>query len=228
MLQPQPLSRQTLPTTLVNQWLAPNGQARVEVFPKGGVLDDAGIRRFAAAVRKVAPNASGGPVSIVEAGNTIVDAFREAGLLSLVVITMLLFIVLRRPRDVAYTVLPVLLTGLLTLGITVITREPINFANIIALPLLFGIGVAFQIYMVMAWRAGEAHFLTTSLTRAVLFSGLTTGMAFGALWVSSHPGTASMGRLLMISLLCTLATALLFGPALMGPPPRQKTPPPVL
>jgi hypothetical protein len=53
-------------------------------------------------------------------------------------------------------------------------------------------------------------------------------MAFGALWVSSHPGTASMGRLLMISLACTLATALLFGPALMGPPPKQTVEPPAL
>jgi predicted RND superfamily exporter protein len=56
----------------------------------------------------------------------------------------------------------------------------------------------------------------------VLFSGLTTGVAFGALIISSHPGTASMGRLLLMSLAFTLATALFFGPALMGPPPPPK------
>ena len=98
--------------------------------------------------------------------------------MSLVVITILLFAVLRRLEDVVYTVLPVMLTGLLTLGTCVIIGQPLNFANIIALPLLFGIGVAFHIYLVMAWRAGEEHFLTSSLTRAVLFSGLTTGIAF--------------------------------------------------
>jgi predicted RND superfamily exporter protein len=129
---------------------------------------------------------------------------------------------------VVYTVLPVMLTGLLTLGTCVLIGQPINFANIIALPLLFGIGVAFHIYLVIAWRSGEAHFLTSSLTRAVLFSGLTTGIAFGALWISAHPGTASMGKLLMISLTYTLATALFFGPALMGPPPRHKVEGPVL
>ena len=220
MLQAQPLSMATLPPDVVRQWMAPDGRSRVQVFPKGGAINDKEIRRFAAAVSKVAPNASGGPVSIVEAGNTIVDAFREAGLLSLVAITILLFLVLRRPRDVFYTVLPVLLTGLLSLGACVVLREPINFANIIALPLLFGIGVAFQIYQVMAWRAGRTSFLTSSLARAVLFSGLTTGMAFGALTISSHPGTASMGKLLLISLAFTLATVLFFGPALMGPPPR--------
>jgi hopanoid biosynthesis associated RND transporter like protein HpnN len=229
MLQAQPLTRETLPPELVRQWLAPSGQARVEAFPRGGALDDQGIKRFARAISSVAPNASGGPVSVVEAGHTIVDAFREAGLLSLVAIVALLFIVLRRLADVVYTVLPVMLTGLLTLGTCVLIGQPINFANIIALPLLFGIGVAFHIYLVIAWRSGEAHFLTSSLTRAVLFSGLTTGVAFGALWISAHPGTASMGKLLMISLTYTLATALFFGPALMGPPPKDatgKTPPP--
>jgi hopanoid biosynthesis associated RND transporter like protein HpnN len=227
MLQAQPLARDTLSPDIVSQWVAPTGQARIEVFPTGGLLDDAGLRRFAAAVRAVAPNSSGGPVSIVEAGRTIVQAFVEAGALSLVVITILLFAVLRRLEDVIYTVLPVMLTGLLTLGTCVIIGQPLNFANIIALPLLFGIGVAFHIYLVMAWRAGEEHFLTSSLTRAVLFSGLTTGMAFGALWISAHPGTASMGKLLMISLTFTLATALFFGPALMGPPPADRAAPPV-
>ena len=228
MLQAQPLSPATLPPSVVHQWVAPDGRSRVEVFPKAGVMSDKQIRQFAAAVSKVAPNASGGPVSIVEAGNTIVDAFRKAGVLSLIAITVLLFLVLRRWQDVLYTVLPVMLTGLLSLGACVLLREPINFANIIALPLLFGIGVAFQIYQVMAWRAGKTSFLTSSLARAVLFSGLTTGIAFGALLISSHPGTASMGKLLLISLAFTLATVLFFGPALMGTPPQagQRAPEP--
>jgi hopanoid biosynthesis associated RND transporter like protein HpnN len=225
MLSAQPLTLQTLPADLIRQWTTPDGRARVQVFPSGGLLDDAGLKHFAGVVREIAPQASGGPVSIVEAGRTIVDAFREAGLLSLVAITLLLFAVLRRFIDVVYTVLPVMLTGLLTLGTCVVIGQPINFANIIALPLLFGIGVAFHIYLVMAWRSGEAHFLTSSLTRAVLFSGLTTGIAFGALWISAHPGTASMGKLLLISLAYTLGTAMFFGPALMGEPPKDTAPP---
>jgi hopanoid biosynthesis associated RND transporter like protein HpnN len=228
MLQAQPLNMQTLPPDLIRQWTTPTGVARIEVFPKGGVLNDAQQKQFAKAISDIAPKASGGPVSIVEAGKTVVDAFRTAGILSLLAIVGLLFIVLRRVVDVVYTVLPVILTGLLTLGTCVAFNLPINFANIIALPLLFGIGVAFHIYLVIAWRSGEAHFLTSSLTRAVLFSGLTTGIAFGALWISAHPGTASMGRLLMISLAYTLGTALFFGPALMGPPPKEKAKEPVL
>lgn len=100
--------------------------------------------------------------------------------------------------------------------------QPINFANIIAFPLLFGVGVAFHIYFVMAWRGGATDLLQSSLARAVLFSALATGSAFGSLWLSHHPGTASMGKILMISLAWTLVCALIFEPALLGPPRPKK------
>jgi len=95
---------------------------------------------------------------------------------------------------------------------------PLNFANIIALPVLLGIGVAFKIYYIMAWRSGQTGLLQSSLTRAVIFSAMTTATAFGSLWLSSHPGMSSMGKLLALSLVCTLAAAVLFQPVLMGRP----------
>ena len=112
----------------------------------------------------------------------------------------------------------VMLAGIVTLEICVLIDMPLNFANIIALPLLLGLGVAFKIYFVMAWRAGVMNLLQSSLTRAIVFSALTSATAFGSLWLSSHPGTSSMGKLLALSLVCTLAAAVLFQPALMGPP----------
>ena len=215
-LQAQAVTRESLPEDIRSDWVAADGRARIQVFPKGDSNDNANLRRFSKAVRAVAADAAGTPISIQEAGNTIVTAFLQAGLWSFLAIIALLWAVLRRPKDVLLTMVPVVLTGLLTLGTCVVIFQPINFANIIALPLLFGIGVAFNIYFVMAWRAGATNLLQSSLTRAVLFSGLTTGMAFGALILSSHPGTASMGKLLIISLFWTLVTALLFEPALLG------------
>jgi hypothetical protein len=70
----------------------------------------------------------------------------------------------------------------------------------------------------MAWRAGQTNLLQSSLTRAVIFSAMTTATAFGSLWLSSHPGTSSMGKLLVLTLACTLVAAVLFQPLLMGPP----------
>src|SRR5207249_7319383 len=126
--------------------------------------------------------------------------------------TLLLAVTLRRVTDVLLTLAPLALSALATLGISAAIGLQLNFENIIALPLLFGIGVAFNIYFVMASRAGKGELLQSSLARAVIFSALTTGTAFGSLWLSHHPGTASMGALLSLSLACTLASALLFLP----------------
>jgi hopanoid biosynthesis associated RND transporter like protein HpnN len=216
-LQAEPVTLETLPQELVHDWVAADGRARIEVFPAGDSNDNETLRRFVAAVRQIAPDATGAPVSIQESSRTIVQAFLQAGLWAFVSITVLLAAVLRRAADVLVTLAPLLLAGLLTLGLCVAIGQPLNFANIIALPLLFGIGVAFTIYFVMAWRAGASGLLQSSLTRAILFSALTTATAFGSLWLSSHPGTASMGKLLALSLACTLVSALFFLPALLGP-----------
>ena len=223
MLQAEPVTVDHLPADLVRDWVAGDGRARVAIFPTGDSNDNATLQRFSRAVRAVVPNATGVPISIQEAATTVVDAFLRAGALSFVAIIVLLGLVFRRAGDVILTSIPILLAGLMTLASCVLIGQPLNFANIIALPLLFGIGVAFNIYFVIAWRSGRTNFLQSSLTRAVLFSALTTGSAFGSLWLSAHPGTASMGELLMISLAWTLVTTLLFVPALLGPPRR---PPP--
>ncbi len=206
----------TLPASLKSDWVAPDGEVRIEVRPSGDGADNAVLHRFVDAVRKVAPQASGAPVFIVEAARTIVKAFLQAALWSLLSIALILFVALRRWQDVALTLVPLLVAILFTLEICVAIGLKLNFANIIALPLLLGVGVAFKIYYVMAWRAGEHNFLQSSLTRAVFFSACTTATAFGSLWFSHHPGTSSMGKLMALSLVTTLSAAVLFQPALLA------------
>jgi uncharacterized protein len=217
-LQAQPITLDNLPRELVSEWVTSDGRARVEVSPAGDPNDNETLRAFARAVLAVAPTATGGPISILESGHTIVRAFIEAGFWALTSIALLLWIVLRRFGDVMLTLIPLLLAGVVTMELCVILGMPLNFANIIALPLLLGLGVAFKIYYIMAWRAGQTDLLQSSLTRAVFWSALTTAVAFGSLWLSSHPGTSSMGKLLALSLLTTMCAAVLFQPVLMGKP----------
>jgi len=146
----------------------------------------------------------------------------EAGVMALVAITILLFIALRRLTDVLLTLVPLLLAGVVTLEICVLDDLPLNFANIIALPLLLGVGVAFKIYYIMAWRAGKTGLLQSTLTRAVVFSAMTNAIAFGSMWSSSYPGMSSMGKLMALALICTMAAAVLFQPVLMGRPRQVK------
>lgn len=223
-LKAEPITLQNLPPEIVADWVTADGRARVEVGPKGDGNDNANLRRFASAVLAVDPNATGVPILIQESAKTVVRAFIQAGLLAFVSITIILFVALRRVTDVLMTLVPLLLAGVVTLELCVLLRLPLNFANIIALPVLLGVGVAFKIYYVLAWRAGVTSLLASPLTRAVMFSAMTTAVAFGSLFFSSHPGTSSMGELLALSLATTLAAAVLFQPILMGPPRQVASP----
>ncbi len=218
---------QTLPADLRSDWVSANGHYRIEVSPKGDSNDNKVMAAFAAAVQKIAPEASGMPVIVVEAGASVVRAFLLAGLYAFIAIFLILIVALRRAVDVALTLGPLVLAGIMSLEAADMAGLSLNFANIIALPLMFGVGVAFHIYYVIAWRKGVADMLASSLTRAIFFSALTTGTAFGSLFLSSHPGTSSMGELLAISLVFTLLAAFIVVPAFLGPPHKAQAAPDV-
>jgi hypothetical protein len=204
-----------IPPEISRDWLLPDGRARLQVVPKPEARAD-GMAAFVEQVTRLAPNAGGSAVTIVATSVTIVDAFRDAAIGALVAILVILTLTLRRLLDVALVVAPLVLSALLTLYVAVLLSLPLNFANIIALPLLLGVGVSFNVYFVMNWRAGQTSPLGSATARAILFSALTTGTAFGSLALSGHPGTASMGMLLLISLGCTLVASLIFVPAILA------------
>lgn len=216
LLAAERVGLETLPAALKADWTASDGRARIETLPRAPHADRRGISDYLRAVVAVAPDASGTPRAIEETQVLILGAFRQAAGWSLLTIVALLAITLRRARAVLLTLAPVALIGLLTVGTCVVARLAINLENLIALLLLIGVGVSFNIYYVVAWFRGERALLPSSLTRAVVYSALATGAGFGTLSLSRHPGTASMGSLLLISLFWTLAVTLIVQPALLG------------
>ncbi len=215
-----PVTVEGLPQELKADWIAPSGEARLVAAPRGDARDLTMLQRFVDAVRRVAPDATGAAVTVVEAGRTVASAFTRALALAAVASAALLFAVLRRPRDVALVLAPLALAGVLTAAVWTAAGNALNFANIIALPLMLGIGVAFNIYFVVNWRSGHGGPLQSSLARAIVVSALTTMTAFGSLAATPHLGIRSMGELLALALGFTVLTALLVLPALLGPPPR--------
>jgi hopanoid biosynthesis associated RND transporter like protein HpnN len=214
-LQAKPVTLADVPPDIAHDWVLPDGRARLHVLATPAARDSSGLHAFVRQVVPVAPNAGGSAVTIVATAATIIGAFRDAAIGALVAIAVLLLVFLRRPLDVALVMAPLLLSALMTVVVLVVARIQLNFANIIALPLLLGVGVSFNIYFVMNWRAGMHRFLGSATARAVVFSAFTTGTAFGSLALSRHPGTASMGDLLLISLGCTLIASLVFIPTLL-------------
>ena len=216
----QPISLKTIPSELARDWVLPDGRARVQVVPKPLGGSTIRLREFVTAILAIAPDAGGPAVTIQATSATIIGSFRSAAIAALIAITLILFIALRRVLDVSLVLAPLLLSSLMTVVVIVLLPLLLNYANIIALPLLLGVGVSFNIYFVMNWRAGQTSVLGSATARAILFSALTTGTAFGSLALSRHPGTASMGALLLISLGCTLVASLVFIPALLAAIPR--------
>ncbi len=222
-LSPQPITAQNLPPDIARDWFLPDGQVRVEALPTGAAQQTAGLRRFSDAVLAVAPNAGGPAISTIATAGTILESFREAALLATGAIAIILFIVFRNLRDSLLVLATLALSALLTALFAKLDGLAINYANIIALPLLLGVGVSFNVYFVMNYRAGMQRFLSSATAHAVLFSALTTGTAFGTLAASHDRGTASMGILLLLSLLAVLIATFIFLPALLYTLNARKT-----
>ena len=209
-----------LPADLVERWVSPDGTHRVEVIPRDNLADEAALRAFVADVLSAAPDATGEPVISVSAGEAVVSAFRQALAYAAIATLLLLLLALRSFWDTMRVIVPLLLAGALAGAATVLFGLAFNYANVIALPLLLGVGVDNGIHMVHRSRAGltgEADLLGTSTARAVLFASLTTIFSFGTLAFSRHPGAASMGQMLTIGMLSVLLCTLVVLPALPSP-----------
>ena len=213
-------SLRDLPTDLSRRWLSEQGHYRIAVFPREDISENASLRRFVSEIRTVAPDATGDPVISLESADVVISAFQQAFAGALVVITLILVLILRRVSEVLLVLLPLLFAGLATTALFVVSGSAFNYANIIALPLLLGMGVDNGIHMVNRARGVDSvaslNLLNTSTSRAVLFSSLTTIVSFGNLSFSSHPGTASMGKILTIGVLVTLLSTLILLPAMLN------------
>jgi predicted RND superfamily exporter protein len=213
-----------LPDALVERMLAADGRVRLEIFPKQDLADHAALAAFVDGVRTVVPDVAGSASEILESGRAVERALTQALLTALGAMTLVLLLVWRRVVDTALVVAPLLLAAAFTVGAAVLLRIPFNFADVIVLPLLIGIGVDAAIHMVHRARAigGTAsNLLSTSTARAIAYGSLTNVASFGTLGLASHLGLATMGQLLSVGVILTLLCNLVVLPALI--PERQRS-----
>lgn len=219
----QPVSESDIPAALAHRWRAADGRYRVEIAPKEVLDNTERTQQFLDQVLPLAPTAVGAPLTQNEAGRAVVRAFQQAFASSLVVITLLLLILLRSIIDALLVLVPLILAGLLTVATSVLFDVPFNFANVIALPLILGVGVDYGVYLVQRGRdAADGSLLRTGTARAVLFGALITMANFGNLAFAKHPGMVSMGILLTLGLAMTLLCALVLLPSLLSWRYRQR------
>ena len=212
------ISLENLPAQLKQLWLSADGKRRIEIYPKQDMQDNAALREFVREIQSITPQVTGAPVNNLEASDAVAAAFKQAFLYAFIAITLMLYVLLARKRDVFLVLIPLLMAAVITGGISVLAGLPLNFANVIALPLLLGIGVDSGIHIIHRFRTDlpdGKNILATSSARAVVVSSLTTMGGVGNLALSPHAGTASMGMLLTLGIGVTLACMLLVLPALL-------------
>ncbi len=213
-----------LPDTILERMITADGRVRLQILPSQDLKDHAALAAFVDGVKAITPEVAGSASEILESGRAVVRALTQAMLSAFVVITLFLLVLWRRIDDTALVLIPLLLASALTVAAAVLADIPFNFADVIVLPLLLGIGVDSGIHLVHRVRSiadADASLLGTSTARAVTYSALTTIASFGSLGLATHLGLATLGRLLTIGVGFTLACNLIVLPALIRRGPRR-------
>lgn len=218
-LSVDPVELEDLPPELVRQLRAPDGTLRIQVYPSEELQDFDTLKQFVTSVLEVSPKAAGIAINLVEFGEATARSFRQALLSAAIAISTLLFVLWRRPADVAIVLAPLALGSTLTCASMVLLDMSFNFANVLVLPLLFGIGVDSGIHLVhRARHDGEqagGSLVESATAGAVFYSAMTTTLSFGTLALSSHEGMRTLGVMLTIGMFWTVIANLVFLPALL-------------
>ncbi len=214
------INNDNLPVELTERWLnRDNKRFLIEIYPAENLQDNDAMRRFVTQLQAADPRVVGAPIINIEASDAVIKAFQQAFTYAFIVITLFLLILLRHKQDAFYILAALLTAAVFTGGLSVVFDLPLNFANVIALPLILGIGVDSGIHILHRFRTAmpsDLGLLGTSSARAVVVSSMTTMGSIGNLAFSPQLGTASMGKLLTIGVAMTLVCMLFILPSMLA------------
>lgn len=216
MANPEPPQLSDLPESLVNRFVGHNGRHLLKIFGRGNIWDMDALETFVKEVRSVDPRATGNPLQAYEASLQMKSSYEQAAIYALAVITVVLLFDLRSIRYTLLAALPLGLGILQTFGLMGILDIPLNPANMIALPLMLGIGVDYGVHLIHEYREQRGPYRMSPATAvAVMVDGLTTVVGFGSLMIASHRGLQSLGRVLTLGVSCCMFTSIVMLPALL-------------
>ncbi len=207
-----------LPPQVRRRFLSPRGVHLLQVYPREDIWDPAARERYLEALYAVDPEATGVPVQVHEATRRMARGYRDAALWAGAAILALLLLHFRDPVRAVFAITPLLLGAAWTLGLMGWLGIPWNLANLMAIPLLLGIGVDTGVHLLHRGLRGEgaAAVLRTSTGHAVALSAATTALSFGTLVLAGHRGLRSLGLVLALGVTATLLAGMLVLPALLA------------
>lgn len=200
-------------------WVSKDGIYKILITPAKDQNVEANMKEFVAQIQTIDNSVSGLPIANEMGGVAVVKAFLQAFGSAFMAITLLLWAIYRSFKHMAIVIAPLMLAALLTGATNVLLDNPFNFANVIALPLLLGMGIDSSILIMhrLHFNLSEnENLLHSSTTRGIIFSSITTLCSFSSLSFTAHQGMASMGLLLSIGLFFTVICSLIVLPAWSG------------
>jgi uncharacterized protein len=232
-LDDSPLTPDDLPPELLHPYIADDGRMSLDIvpnlrLPSGelaiSALDPRILPAFIADMRAAQQEVTGTPdvtgvvVQVYESGGLIRRSYEMAGLWALVAVALIVTVTFRSLSDTLMTLVPVVIGFAVTFGIMWLAGMQINAANIIVLPLMFGIGVDSGVQIIFRSRmdqAGSPPGLTSGTGKGVTVTVLTSLIGFGAMMLARHRGIFSLGFVLTVGIGLTMLACWTVMPAML-------------
>ncbi len=210
---------QEIPNYYSKKYVSNDQNYRVEIFPSKDVSSKKNLDEFVYDVESIFPNATGMPIVQQKAGLIVIESFIIALTISIIFLIIFVYFIFKRFLYVFVSTLSLFIAFMFSIFIMIVFKINLNFANMIALPLLYSLGISFTIYFIRRFIEYDRkikNVIRSNTPKAIFFSAATTMGSFSTLAISSHSGTSSMGILLFICLLMTVLSAIFILPVLLS------------
>lgn len=222
VLEDRPLTPADMPAVLERMTVGRDDEGRtlyvVTASPKNDVWDPVHLKQFVADLQSVDPLITGTPVQIFLSSELITGSYRLAGVYAFIAVFLLVFVDFQRLLEAFFSLLPVIVGFVMLFAVMWLAGIAINLANIIILPLLFGVGVDCGVHMLHRFRQypqDQPPGLSGGTGKGVLLNTLTTMIGFASLMLASHRGIQSLGYVLTLGMGLTLIACLVLMPAVL-------------
>jgi hopanoid biosynthesis associated RND transporter like protein HpnN len=231
-LRPRQVTLDDVPAELGRKFIGQSGAFLIQIHPKVNIWERTGAERFVADLRSVDPEITGTPIVTFEAIRYMERGYKQGTVYAFLLVGALSWLLIRRLREAALAMLPLVLGTLWTVGLMHVFRLPFNLANVFGLPLILGAGAEFGLNVVLRYLEGREHggpLVARSTVMAVLVNGLTTIVGFGSLMIADHRGIFGLGLLLTLGMVATLTASLIVLPVMLQwlRPPSKPRPVPL-
>ncbi len=212
----KPIGVGDLPLFLRGMFVGRDGSMQLKLIPKQNIWKAANLKTFVQDIRRVDPQVTGVPISVFESARLMKHTFLYSAILTLVLVSLLLWASSRSLRYILLAMLPLSVGMIWLLSLMGWFGLNFNLANFFAIPILIAIGVDGGVHFLARWKElRNGCLFETSTPMAVALSFATTMIGFGGLLFAHHRGLASLGWVMVLGSLTGMLSCLLVLPAVL-------------